>query len=79
MSNGNSNLLTIHFQNFEYDEVLEVLMDREVFSVRASTLPGDWFVFINPDVFEQLKLSLLISSCIVTQEENSTLVEIVRP
>lgn len=71
-------ILRLHFEQFEYDELLEVLMDKESISIRQSTLPDDWYVRIEQAVFEKLKLSLLISNCIVKQEEDSINVNITR-
>lgn len=70
--------LKVHFQNFEYSELRDILLNEDVM-VRASTLPGDYFVFIKPDRFEKLKLSLLIDRCMVKQAEDGINVEISRP
>ena len=70
--------LKLHFQDFEADEIREIMLEEDLLDMRRSTLPNYWFITITPEVFERLKVSLLISSCVLTQEENSNYIEITR-
>lgn len=74
----NTGLLKVHFMDFEYAELRDILLDEEVM-MRRSTLPDHWFVFIKPERFEKLKLSLLIDRCLVKMPEDSNEVEVSRP
>ena len=70
--------LKLHFQDFEADEIREIMLEEDLLDMRRSTLPNYWFITITPEVFERLKVSLLISSCVLTQEEDSNYIEITR-
>jgi len=74
----NTEFLKIHFMDFEYAELRDILLDEDVL-MRRSTLPDYWYVFIKSERFEKLKLSLLIDRCLVKQPEDSNEVEVSRP
>ena len=70
--------LRIHFQGLEYSELRDILLDETVM-MRQSTLPNHWFVFMESDRFEKLKLSLLIDRCMVQHPEDTNDVTVSRP
>ena len=76
-NSNNAPFLRLHFEDFEYDEMREILLDEDVL-FRRSTLKDNWYVSIKPKRFDTLKLSLLVSNCIVKQDEDGINVHITR-
>jgi hypothetical protein len=70
--------LKIHFQDFTYTELRDILMNEEVM-MRASTLPNHYYVFLEKEKFEKLKLSLLVDQCLVQENEKGNDIEVSRP